>query len=190
AVMNQPATPLETIPDLEPGIVEKLVAAGITTVESVADMTPEQLEEVPGIGPKTVEKISIAVNNYFASLEASEAAPEEGLAEEEAAPPEGLPGSGENPLPDDVVLEGGGNESPTGPDSAGQSGDVEGLSDEAEATSDSVEDLVESGQYYEAEVVAGVEDAPDADVAEVTTHERPATENENIPEEEKSGEEK
>ena len=206
AVMNQPATPLETIPDLEPGIVEKLVAAGITTVESVADMTPEQLEEVPGIGPKTVEKISIAVNNYFASLEASEAAteeatpeeglaegeaaPEEGLAEEEAAPPEGLPRSGENPLPDDVVLEGGGNESPTGPDSAGQSGDVEGLSDEAEATSDSVEDLVESGQYYEAEVVAGVEDAPDADVAEVTTHERPATENENIPEEEKSGEEK
>jgi transcription termination/antitermination protein NusA len=195
AVMNQPATPLETIPDLEPGIVEKLVAAGITTVESVADMTPEQLEEVPGIGPKTVEKISIAVNNYFASLEASEAAteeatPAEGLAEDEAAAPEGLPGSDENPLPDDVVLEGGGDESPTGPDSAGQSGDVEGLSDEAEATSDSVEDLVESGQYYEAEVVAGIEDAPPADEAEVTTHERLATENENIPEEEKSGEEK
>jgi N utilization substance protein A len=200
AVMNQPATPLETIPDLEPGIVEKLVAAGITTVEAVADMTPEQLEEVPGIGPKTVEKISIAVNNYFASLEASEAAaeeatPEEGLAEEgttevEAAPPGGLPGSDEIPLPDDIALEGGGDESPTGPDSAGQSGDVEGLSDEAEATSDSVEDLVESGQYYEAEVVAGVEDAPDADVAEVTTHERPTTENENIPEEELPGEER
>jgi len=199
AVMSQPATPLETIPDLEPGIVEKLVAAGITTVEAVADMTPEQLEEVPGIGPKTVEKISIAVNNYFASLEASEAATEEatpaeelaeeGLAEEEA-PSEGLPGSDEIPLPDEVILEGGGDESPTGPDSAGQSGDVEGLSDEAEATSDSVEDLVESGQYYEAEVVAGIEDAPDADVAEVTTHERPTTENENIPEEEKPGEEK
>ena len=40
----------------------------------VADMTPEQLEEVPGIGPKTVEKISIAVNNYFSSLDAAEAA--------------------------------------------------------------------------------------------------------------------
>src|SRR5271167_4202435 len=97
AVMNQPATPLETIPDLEPGIVEKLVAAGITTVEAVADMTPEQLEEVPGVGPKTVEKISIAVNNYFSSLEASEAPAEESVAEEglpeegvaeEAAPPE------------------------------------------------------------------------------------------------------
>ena len=45
-----------------------------------------------------------------------------------------------------------------------------------------------SGQYYEAEVVEGIEDAPDADEAEVTTHERPATENENIPEEEVPGE--
>ncbi len=32
-------------------------------------MTPEQLEAIEGIGPKTVEKISLAVNNYFASLE-------------------------------------------------------------------------------------------------------------------------
>jgi len=206
AVMNQPATPLETIPDLEPGIVEKLVAAGITTVEAVADMTPEQLEEVPGIGPKTVEKISIAVNNYFSSLEAAEVSadeaaaaeglaaeettPEEGLAAEEGTPADGMPGSDENPLPEEAALEGGGDESATGPDSAGQSGDVEGLSDEAEATSDSVEDLVESGQYYEAEVVAGIEDAPSADEAEVTTHERPETENENVPEEEKPGEQR
>src|SRR5271165_1317495 len=210
AVMNQTVTPLESIPDLEPGIVEKLVAAGITTVEAVADMTPEQLEEVPGIGPKTVEKISIAVNNYFSSLEAAEAPAEaiaeEGVATEEATPAEGvaeeeaaaeeiasaedLPGSEENPLPDDAELEGGGDESATGPDSAGQSGDVEGLSDEAEDSSDSVEDLVESGQYYEAEVVDGIENAPDADVAEVTTHERPETDNENVPEEEKPGEER
>jgi transcription termination/antitermination protein NusA len=219
AVMNQPATPLEAIPDLEAGIVEKLVAAGITTVEAVADMTPEQLEEVPGVGPKTVEKISIAVNNYFSSLEAGEAPAEEIVAEEgagvETAAPteqipagesaaeeesateaeqdttaEGLPGSDENPLPEEVALEGGGDESATGPDSGGESGDVEDLSDEPEASSDSVEDLVESGQYYEAEVVQGVEDAPDADVAEVTTHERPETANENIPEEELPGEQK
>ena len=38
-------------------------------MEALADMTPEQLEELPGVGPKTVEKISIAVNNYFATLE-------------------------------------------------------------------------------------------------------------------------
>jgi len=211
AVMNQPATPLETIPDLEPGIVEKLVAAGITTVEAVADMTPEQLEEVPGIGPKTIEKISIAVNSYFSSLETADAVPEEAAAaegvmaeegtlgggvvteeaaatEEEAAAAGDLPGSEENPLPEEASLEGGGDESATGPDSAGQSGDVEGLSDEAESASESVEDLVESGQYYEAEVVEGVEDTPDADVSEVTTHERPETVNENIPEEELPGE--
>jgi transcription termination/antitermination protein NusA len=211
-MMKEQATPLESIPDLEPGIVEKLVAAGITTVEAVADMTPEQLEEVPGIGPKTVEKISIAVNNYFSSLDAAEVAPEaagtvesgalseatpegeagaeEALEAEEATSAEALPGSDENPLPEEAALEGGGDDSAAGPDSAGQSGDVEGLSDDAEATSDSVEDLVESGQYYEAEVVEGIEGAPDADVAEVTTHERPATENENIPDEELPGEQR
>jgi N utilization substance protein A len=42
-------------------------------VEALADMTPEQLEAIEGIGPKTVEKISLAVNNYFSSLEAAEA---------------------------------------------------------------------------------------------------------------------
>src|ERR1700750_1379312 len=63
ALVNQPATPLDQVPDLEEGVVEKLREAGVTTVETLADMTPEQLEEIPGIGPKTVEKISIAVNN-------------------------------------------------------------------------------------------------------------------------------
>jgi N utilization substance protein A len=53
----------------------------VTTVESLADMTPEQLEAIEGIGPKTVEKISLAVNNYFASLEAGEAAEGEVTAE-------------------------------------------------------------------------------------------------------------
>src|SRR5437016_1454580 len=70
------STPLEKVPDLGEGIIEKLVGAGVTTVESLADMTPEQLEAIPGIGPKTVEKISIAVNNYFSSLEAGEASGE------------------------------------------------------------------------------------------------------------------
>ena len=55
------------------GLVEKLKAAGVNTVEALADMTPEQLEAIEGIGPKTVEKISIAVNNYFASLDGGEA---------------------------------------------------------------------------------------------------------------------
>ena len=60
-----------------------------------------------------------------------------------------------------------------GPDSAGQSGDTQGLSDVAEAGPESVEELVEEGQSFEAEVIAGVEDAPDADVAEVHTRQVP-----------------
>src|ERR1700733_5687792 len=84
-MMGAQTTPIESVPDLEPNIIEKLVAAGITTVEAVADMTPEQLEEVPGIGPKTVEKISIAVNAYFSSLDAGEAPAEGGDAVVEGA---------------------------------------------------------------------------------------------------------
>jgi N utilization substance protein A len=85
AAMAPPATtPLESVPGLGEGIVEKLTAAGVTTVEALADMTPEQLEAIEGIGPKTVEKISLAVNNYFASLEAGTAgeAPVEGASAE------------------------------------------------------------------------------------------------------------
>jgi N utilization substance protein A len=54
-----------------------------------------------------------------------------------------------------------------GPGSAGQSGDTQGLSDEAEAGSESVEELIEEGQAFEAQVIAGVENAPDADEGEV-----------------------
>ena len=197
-VLNQPATPLESVPDLEPGIIEKLVAAGITTVEAVADMTPEQLEEVPGIGPKTVEKISIAVNNYFSSLDAAASVggeevpvPEEEVSTEAEMATEDAALAGDEVLTEDEApTEVGGGDSATGPDSGGQSGDVTGLEEEPEAGPDSVQDLVETGQYYEAEVVEGIEDAPPADEAEVTTHERPAGENENVPDEEKPGERK
>jgi hypothetical protein len=58
-------------------------------------------------------------------------------------------------------------------DSAGQSGDTQGLSDVAEAGSESVAELVEEGQSFEAEVISGVENAPDADVAEVHTRQVP-----------------
>ena len=61
----------------------------------------------------------------------------------------------------------------TGPGSAGQSGDTQGLSDVAEAGTESVEELVEEGQSLEAALISGVEDAPDADVAEVHTKQVP-----------------
>ncbi len=84
AMIPAPSTPLENVPGLGEGIIERLTAAGVTTVESLADMTPEQLEAIEGIGPKTVEKISLAVNNYFSSLEGDVPA-DEGTALEAAA---------------------------------------------------------------------------------------------------------
>ncbi len=84
SLVGTAATPLDKVPDLGEGLIEKLHEAGITTVEALADMTPEQLEELPGVGPKTVEKISIAVNNYFASLEAGSAPTEESTPEASA----------------------------------------------------------------------------------------------------------
>jgi hypothetical protein len=60
-----------------------------------------------------------------------------------------------------------------GPGSGGQSGDLQGLSDVAGADSESVVELLEEGQFYEAEIVSGVEDSPDGEVSELHTREVP-----------------
>jgi transcription termination/antitermination protein NusA len=80
-----PSTPIEQVAELGETIIQKLVAAGITTVEGLADMTPEQLEEIPGIGEKTLERISVAVRHYFGQYEEGEANPN---AAAEASPSE------------------------------------------------------------------------------------------------------
>jgi hypothetical protein len=67
-----------------------------------------------------------------------------------------------------------------GSEAAGQSGDTEGISGEAEADSESVEELLEEGQSLEAEVVRGVESAGNADDGGVRTHEVPE---DDVPEE-------
>ncbi len=54
---------------------------------------------------------------------------------------------------------------------AGQSGDLQGLSSLEGADSESVDELLEEGNAFEAEAVKGVQDAGDAD--EVHTHEVP-----------------
>lgn len=57
--------------------------------------------------------------------------------------------------------------------SARQSADFEGLSRVEQADSESVDELVEEGNVFEAGVVAGVEEADDQDTREVHTHEVP-----------------
>lgn len=64
--------------------------------------------------------------------------------------------------------------------SGGQSGDLQGLSGVEGAASESVEELLEEGNAYEADIVKGVEDAQNADENEVETHEVPE---DDIPEE-------
>lgn len=55
----------------------------------------------------------------------------------------------------------------------GQSGDLQGLSRRELADSESVDELLEEGNAFEAGVVAGVQKADDTDEQEVRTHEVP-----------------
>jgi hypothetical protein len=55
--------------------------------------------------------------------------------------------------------------------SGGQAGNLQGLSNIAHADSESVDELLEEGNAFEAEVVEGVENAPEADKGEIRTHE-------------------
>jgi uncharacterized surface protein with fasciclin (FAS1) repeats len=61
-----------------------------------------------------------------------------------------------------------------------QSGDLQGLSRAEQADSESVDELVEEGNLFEAGAVAGVEEADNADQREVHTHEVPE---DDVPEE-------
>ena len=127
-------------------------------------MTPEQLEEIPGIGPKTIEKISFAVNEYFSNLEAAENAAAVENAETVA----------------EAVEE---NAEQASADTA----EAVDIAAQAEGDDEYKEDA-ETGQSLEAAAIAGVENAPAADVAEVHVHGEeptPAPEDMVAPEEEK-----
>lgn len=62
----------------------------------------------------------------------------------------------------------------------GQSGDIQGISNRSGIDSESVTELLEEGQTFEAEAVSGVENAADPDVSEVVTHQFPE---DDVPEE-------
>jgi DNA-nicking Smr family endonuclease len=61
----------------------------------------------------------------------------------------------------------------TGSQSGELSGDLQGLSNREAADSESVDELLEEGNAFEADAVSGVEAADDADEHEVHTHEVP-----------------
>ncbi len=75
AMQGAPQTPIEQVTELGDAVMEKLIAAGITTVEQLADMTEEELGEVPGIGERSVERIALSVRHYFGHYEEGEARP-------------------------------------------------------------------------------------------------------------------
>ena len=152
ALTSNTSTPLEQVPGLGESITEKLVAGGISTVEQLADMTPEQLEELPGIGPKAIEKIAVAVNDYFLSLEAGAAAASADVAAGETIAAEAAA--------DDATTA----DLPEDEREAGTEAAREG------AGSEEYREDVATGQALEAEAIAGVENAPEADVAEVHVH--------------------
>jgi hypothetical protein len=62
----------------------------------------------------------------------------------------------------------------------GQAGDIQALPGGPGVDSESVEELLEEGQSFEAEVVEGVENAPDPDEGEVRTRQVPEND---VPEE-------
>jgi len=62
----------------------------------------------------------------------------------------------------------------------GQSGDLQGLSNAEGADSESVDELLEEGNAFEADVIAGVEEADRSEGREVHTHEVPE---DDVPEE-------
>lgn len=86
------------------------------------------------------------------------------------------PVRGRNPVEDRVAFP---SRLP-GPDSAGQSGDLQGLSNRESADSESVDELIDEGNAFEAGIVEGVEDADNADESEVHTREVPE---DDVPEE-------
>jgi len=80
--LTAPATPLTSLAGLGAKTIEKIEAAGITSVEKLASMTPEQLMEIPGIGEKMVDKIYQAVNRFYEGSAEGAAKTEDGAVAE------------------------------------------------------------------------------------------------------------
>ncbi len=71
AALAPAGAPVSVLTDygMEDGIIETLIAGGVSTVEKLGGMTPEELESVPGVDPKMIENILVAVNGYYAQFD-------------------------------------------------------------------------------------------------------------------------
>jgi N utilization substance protein A len=188
ALSGGPTTPIEQVTELGDTIIQKLIAAGITTVETLADMTPEQLEEIPGIGEKTLERISVAVRHYFGHFEEGEGMPPgvdeapEGLAAASAAADTGDPATGDREIETpDAALETAEAELENASETLEEAEferSAQAENDDLEASSESTEALAEAEAETESLTAAelAVENVPDAD--EIDLPELEAEENE------------
>ena len=174
ALTGGPSTPIGQVTELGDGIIQKLVAAGITTVEALADMTPEQLEEIPGIGEKTLERISVAVRHYFGHFEEGEEGhvPETAeSAEIDAEHAEAEAAEGEEGVSVEKAV-----------DQAGEAeiANADAVEGDAEAEAENAEDVLEEAEStHAAEAETDLlEDAADGSLAESEAEEANETEQE------------
>jgi transcription termination/antitermination protein NusA len=149
--LTAPVTPLTALAGVGPKTIEKIEAAGITSLEQLAGMTPEQLMEIPGIGEKMVDKIYQAVNQFYES--GAGAAPAEGAsteAAEESASAENQTETASEPETETPTAETGGGRAEANSMGTATEGEVETpLPPEAAA-----EPSADSGQAGETEVVS------------------------------------
>jgi N utilization substance protein A len=164
AALTAPGTPLTELQGVGPKTIEKLEAAGITSVEKLADMTPEQLVEIPGIGEKMVEKIHQSVAAYFEALEAQAlAAPEQSAETLESG------GAGTAESPEKPEGSGEVQETPEAgdPSDAPEVGKVPEISETPEAGEASqLPDSPEKGEPSESSDMTSVRDAEALDAPE------------------------
>jgi len=124
---------------------------------------------------KIARKVKLAIKSKVAKKSRAKTLKKKAISRKKPAATKRAP-RGKREIVDNVVFEPKG----LGARSGGQSGDLQGLTNREGADSESVDELLEEGNSFEAEVVKGIEDVRDADEGEVRTHEVPE---DDVPEE-------
>ncbi len=165
ALQGTPQTPIEQVTELGEQTLEKLIAAGITTVEHLADMTAEELGEVPGIGERSVEKIAVAVRHYFGQYEEGETRPAEPVSEVAASLESST--ASESSVSHDVPTEADGKPYDAAKDTdSAETGEVLRLSENAGASEDGPETEGKSMAKTPEQILADRYSGSDAEATE------------------------